>query len=236
LACCSSDAERLREALQACIQKSLSMILALRLTVDAKRCDVVRQRVADETRRGQAARFICPAACACSPDIHMGRPHPPPPPPLPNPLPPQPLPPPQTPPFSSSATGHSNSSRYRGESTEWIKQVQPGKDEKTVSSQLKKEKQPDHDEVTVYRSAFISVTFLIFFPGGDLTFRFEPIETELFLGPHLKFGSHQKCCCQRKSIGFCQFTVYWVTPGTVSCSPSVLQSSQGFYDVIYGCM
>ena len=29
MACCSSDAERLREALQACIQKSLSMILAL---------------------------------------------------------------------------------------------------------------------------------------------------------------------------------------------------------------
>ena len=42
LACCSSDAERLREALQACIQKSLSMILALRLPVDAKRGDVVR--------------------------------------------------------------------------------------------------------------------------------------------------------------------------------------------------
>ena len=85
LACCSSDAERLREALQACIQKALSMILALRLTVDAKRCDVVRQRVADETRRGRAARFICPAACACSPDVHMGRP----------PFPPQPPPPPK---------------------------------------------------------------------------------------------------------------------------------------------
>jgi hypothetical protein len=73
LARCSSDVERLNKALQACNQKSLSMILALRLTVVAKRCDVVRQRVADETRRGRAARFICPAACACSPDVHMGR-------------------------------------------------------------------------------------------------------------------------------------------------------------------
>jgi hypothetical protein len=70
LTCCSSDAERLREALQACIQKSLLMILALRLTVDAKRCDVVRQRVADESRRKQAARFIYPAACACSPHVN----------------------------------------------------------------------------------------------------------------------------------------------------------------------
>jgi hypothetical protein len=85
LACCSSDAERLREALQACNQKSLSMILALRLAVDTKRCDVVRQRVADETRRRQSARFNCPAACACSPHVHIYGTHPPPPPQPPSP-------------------------------------------------------------------------------------------------------------------------------------------------------
>ena len=38
----------------------------------------------------------------------------------------------------------------------------------------------------VSKRVFISVTF---FSGGDLTFRLEPIETELFLGPHLKFES-----------------------------------------------
>ncbi len=58
LVCCSSDVERLREALHFCIQKSLSMILALRLTVGAKRCDVVRQRAADETRRAGSALYL----------------------------------------------------------------------------------------------------------------------------------------------------------------------------------
>ena len=43
----------------------------------------------------------------------------------------------------------------------------------------------------VAAACFISLlTFFDFFPPrGDLTFRLEPIETELFLGPHLKFES-----------------------------------------------
>ena len=67
-ACCSSDAERLREALQACIQKALLMILALRLTAtvslqrDAMSCASVWQMKRDGG--GQRALFAQQLALA----------------------------------------------------------------------------------------------------------------------------------------------------------------------------
>ena len=43
-----------------------------------------------------------------------------------------------------------------------------------------------HDEDASIHRDFFSVASDFFPPRGDLTFRLEPIETELFSGPHLK--------------------------------------------------